>query len=90
MEVKGNQGRLFKNDRKTDEKHADYKGSWTAEDGREYFLDGYINLTKNGDKYIKLRLGKEKQAYQANKPAIRAVDSKQFLETKFEESDVPF
>jgi hypothetical protein len=55
-----NTGRLFKNDRKVDEKHADYQGHYTDADGNEFFLDAWIREGAKG-KYFSLRM-KPKQA----------------------------
>lgn len=60
MEVKPNNGVLFKNDRKTEERHPDYTGSITLEDGLDYYLDGWKNESKNGKQYLKVRIGKQK------------------------------
>lgn len=53
-------GVLFKNDRKRDEKSADYTGTYTDADGREFFLDAWLREGAKG-KYFSLRT-KEKTA----------------------------
>jgi len=53
-EQRENEGALFKNARKETDKHADYRGEATV-DGVAYYLDAWINTSKNGDKYMKLR-----------------------------------
>jgi hypothetical protein len=64
MEVKVNQGRLWKNERKTEERHPDYTGFWTDESGTEYYLSGWKNQDKSGKTSLSLKLGKAKdQAY---------------------------
>ena len=56
---KPNSGVLFKNRKKEpenpDHEHwSDYEGDANI-DGVEYWLAGWINTTKNGDKYLGLR-----------------------------------
>lgn len=50
-----NSGALFKNDKKTSEKHPDYKGSISVGDG-EYWISAWINTSKNGVKYMSLKV----------------------------------
>jgi uncharacterized protein (DUF736 family) len=50
-----NSGALFKNNDKTDDKHADYRGNVNVE-GAEYWLDAWINTAQSGVKYMSLRL----------------------------------
>ena len=62
MEVKPNSGMLMKNTRKQQDSHPDYTGTWVSADGVEHYLDGWMNTSKAGNKYIKLRMGKAKDA----------------------------
>lgn len=49
-------GVLFRNDKKEDEKHPDYRGQCQVE-GIEYWVDGWINAAKkDGRKFMALRL----------------------------------
>jgi hypothetical protein len=48
-------GSLFKNERKASEKHADYTGSGLV-DGKEYYLDLWINTAADGKKRLSLKL----------------------------------
>ena len=68
MEVKPNSGMLMKNTRKQQESHPDYTGTWVNADGVECYLDGWMNTSKAGNKYIKLRMGKPKADQPAAKP----------------------
>ena len=52
-------GVLFKNTRKEKETHADYTGSINI-NGRDHYLNAWINTSKNGMKYLSLLIGKEK------------------------------
>lgn len=57
-ELKDGQGSLFKNDRKTEERHPDYKGSFKI-NGTEYDLAAWVKEGKKG-KFFSLSV-KEKQ-----------------------------
>jgi hypothetical protein len=48
-----NRGVLFRNNDKADPKHADYKGNANV-NGTEFWLDAWINESKDGVKYMKL------------------------------------
>lgn len=52
---------LFKNDRKEEDKHPDYTGTFTDDQGREYFCDAWIKDGKGGKKFmsgrVKLKTG---------------------------------
>jgi hypothetical protein len=50
-----NKGALFKNDRKTEPNHAEYKGAINV-GGVEYWLDAWINTSKSGTKYMSLKV----------------------------------
>jgi uncharacterized protein (DUF736 family) len=63
-----NRGTLFRNDDKTDDKHADYRGNINVE-GTEYWIDAWINESRKGTKYMALRL-KPKEAL------VKASDAK--------------
>jgi hypothetical protein len=64
-----NTGILFKNDRKENEKHADYKGSCNVA-GHDYWLDGFVRTSKkDGSKFLSLKLRLKDGAAKA-KPAF--------------------
>jgi hypothetical protein len=56
-----NRGVLFKNDRKQHDKQADYKGSINV-NGEDFWLDGWINESKSGAKYMSLSIKPKKKA----------------------------
>lgn len=57
-----NTGVLFKNDRKTEDKHPDYTGSFYDDKGGEYFCDAWIKKSsKTGGTFLSFRV-KPKQS----------------------------
>ena len=68
---KDNTGVLFKNDKKLNDNHPDYKGSITVE-GVEYWISSWIKNGKNG-KFMGLAVN-PKEA-QASKPAPKSLGS---------------
>lgn len=63
-ETKPNTGSLFRNEKKTEDTHADYNGSAVI-DGVDYWVNAWINEIKSGEnagkKYMSLKF-KEKEA----------------------------
>lgn len=79
-------GALFKNQKKTDERHPDYRGEVTVE-GVKYEIGAWLKTSANGLRYMsmKLQLPREQAApAQAKKSASAA--------TNFDdmEDDIPF
>jgi hypothetical protein len=60
FELKDGQGSLFRNNRKEQESHPDHTGTIKVA-GVEYWLNGWVRETKNGQKYFSLSV-KPKQA----------------------------
>lgn len=77
-----NTGALFKNEQKATENHPDYKGSVNA-DGVDYWLSSWIKTSKDGKKYMSLKLTAKEQ--EAPKPTQRPKAKPQD-----DDSDVPF
>ena len=63
-----NTGVMFKNDRKTEDKHPDYCGSFYDAEGREHFCDAWVKRSsKTGDSFMSFRV-KPKQSKGPKKP----------------------
>lgn len=54
---KPGQGSVFKNDNKTEDWHADWRGKILMPDGTEHYLDVYDNVSKSGVEYRGIRIG---------------------------------
>lgn len=65
---KDNSGALFKNDRKEKDTQADYKGTAKI-DGVEYWLNAWINESRDGKKYMSL-LFNPKEERREPKPKV--------------------
>jgi len=63
-EVKAGQGSAFVNRNKTEAWHADYQGEIMLPDGTLHYLDIKHGLTKAGDNWFAVKIGKEKQPKQ--------------------------
>ena len=67
-----NRGSLFKNDKKTEEKHPDLNGSINI-DGVDYWISGWSKVSKGGQKFISLSVRqKQEQTRQSSKPTTKA------------------
>lgn len=76
-----NRGSLFKNDKKTEQKHPDLSGSINIE-GTEYWISGWSKVSKGGQKFISLSVRqKQEQTRQSSQPTRK---------TKEESDDVPW
>jgi uncharacterized protein (DUF736 family) len=53
MEQRNNNGVLFKNDRKEEDRHPDYKGKAMV-DGKNYELAAWVKTSKSGNKFMSL------------------------------------
>lgn len=97
-EHKPNYGSAFKNDKKTEEWHGDLKGKIMLPDGKLHYLDVYNAVNKNGQSYLKFKIGKEVQepsapAYSAAHQPFPAQDAHNAAKANgFQEldSDIPF
>lgn len=67
-----NRGSLFKNEKKTEEKHPDLNGSINIE-GTDYWISGWSKVSKGGQKFISLSVRpKQEQTRQVSKPTTKA------------------
>lgn len=55
-EQKAGQGSLFKNEKKTEEKHPDYKGSLTTPEGVECWVSAWIKRQEGKATYMSLSI----------------------------------
>ena len=78
-----NRGSLFKNEKKTEEKHPDLNGSINIE-GTDYWISGWSKVSKGGQKFISLSVRpKQEQTRQVSKPTTKAKED-------FGGSDIPW
>lgn len=76
-----NRGSLFKNDKKTEEKHPDLSGSINIE-GTEYWISGWSKVSKGGQKFLSLSVRqKQEQTRQSSQPT---------RPSKQEDEDIPW
>jgi hypothetical protein len=66
-----NRGSLFKNDKKTEEKHPDMSGSINI-DGTEYWISGWKKQSKAGTGFISLSVRPKEQTRQSSEPTKKA------------------
>ena len=72
MEVRPNTGFLMKNQKKEQDSHPDFTGTWNDADGTAYYLNAWLNTSqKTGNKYFKLTLGKRKGESAAPPPKTK-------------------
>lgn len=68
-EMKHESGSLWRNENKKSEKHADYGGSAKV-DGKEYFMDAWINEASNGKKYMSIKFKEKGQQAEPPPPPV--------------------
>jgi len=73
MEKPDNSGALFRNDRKETDKQPDYTGECRIE-GVEYRLSAWVNESKNGKKYMGLKLTAKDDMPQQKAPQEQPAD----------------
>jgi uncharacterized protein (DUF736 family) len=61
-EQKPNTASLFRNERKEKDTHPDHKGTANIE-GVEYWMDAWINTTKEGKKYFGIKFKRKEEAH---------------------------
>ena len=75
-------GALFKNKRKTTDRHPDYTGSALI-NGKEYQISSWLNTSKSGEKYMSLTF-QERPTDQGNSSPSNTTSFDDFSD------DVPF
>lgn len=75
-----NKGVLFREKDKKSDSHPDFKGSINV-DGRDYWLSGWVNESKQGQKYFKLSVSPKDGASAAKPKAVT---------NDFISDDIPF
>ena len=55
-EQKPGQGSLFKNDKKTEDKHPEYKGSATLPDGAEVWLSAWVKRPEGKQPFMSISI----------------------------------
>lgn len=65
---------LFRNNRKQKDTHPDFNGTFVDADGREYYIDAWSKMPKNGgEKFLSGRV-KLKEGAPAPRPASKQLD----------------
>jgi len=82
-----NSGALFKNDRKTEPKHADYKGNALI-GGKKFWLSSWLKVGNNGRKFLSLSFTPADERQQDSKPLAALPDPD--APCTVPEDDVPF
>ena len=80
-EMKPGQGSIFKNDKKTEDKHPDYKGSLMTPDGQECWVSVWVKRPEGKQPFFSLSIqAKDQQAAHAAvvSPALPKDDDLQF------------
>lgn len=63
FELKPGQGSIFKNDKKTEDKHPDYKGSCVTPDGQECWVSLWVKKSADKPSFFSMSIQpKEQQA----------------------------
>jgi uncharacterized protein (DUF736 family) len=84
-----NRGALFKNDDKRDDRDPDYRGNINI-DGKEFWLDAWLNTAKkSGKKFMALK-AKPKMASEYKGALSNPPAQKSKAERDFEDDQIPF
>jgi len=76
-----NRGSLFKNEKKTEEKHPDMSGSINI-NGTEYWISGWKKQSKAGTGFVSLSVRAKEQTRQSSQPTSKA-KADDFLDLDF-------
>ena len=80
-------GSVFKNDRKQEEWHADWNGKILLPDGTEHYIDVYDNVSKSGQEYRRVRIGRPVANQGGQAPVQNTQPASHVVEL---EDDLPF
>ena len=83
-------GSVFKNDRKTEEWHADWNGKILLPDGSEHYIDVYDNVSKSGQEYRRVRIGRAVANQNMQAPVQNTQPANQAGSMQNVEDDLPF
>lgn len=83
-------GSVFKNDRKTEEWHADWNGKILLPDGSEHYIDVYDNVSKSGQEYRRVRIGRAVANQNMQAPVQNTQPENQAGSMQNVEDDLPF
>jgi uncharacterized protein (DUF736 family) len=89
-EMRPSSGSLFKNDKKTTDKHPNYKGRVMLPNGEERWLSAWTKKTNAGETWVSLQIGDLCNPGGAAKPldAHNAAKGNAFVAD--DDSDIPF
>lgn len=83
-------GSVFKNDRKQEEWHADWNGKILLPDGTEHYIDVYDNVSKSGQEYRRVRIGRPVANQGGKAPVQNTQPANQAGTVQDVEDDLPF
>jgi hypothetical protein len=86
-ERKNNEGALFKNTKKQTDTDPNYTGSAIIND-TDYWVSGWINTSKAGDKYMKFRYTAKEQAHNNGVQQVKSSVNEMSLAQL--DDDIPF
>lgn len=81
------QGSLFRNDKKTSDKHPSLKGKVMLPDGSLHWVSAWTKETSAGEKWISLQIGEPVAGQQMSQ---HSVDKGNGYQPQGDDSDIPF
>lgn len=84
------QGSLFKNDKKTTDKHPNLKGKVMLPDGTVCWISGWTKETSAGEKWISLAIGEPVQGVAQPISQHSQAKGNGYQPQRADESDIPF
>jgi hypothetical protein len=71
FETKPSHGALFKNERKQQDSHPDYRGDVVTPDGVKYELAAWLKTSNSGKKFMSLKLSVPREAVEGTREPPR-------------------